>query len=544
MKGSRRAFLKTVGAVGASAGIPSLVHALNRGGANPSHIVVASSNRAADPDFYTIAQKAIDAAMSAGATYADVRYSIERDDRVKDMYYTVNDDEWFGVGVRAFVNGYWGFVGSAVLSADEMIRLGRESVLQAKANSGGVPSDLKLSMPPQPVKNGEWTMPVKYDPFDISKGEKLDFLRAYAGMVYEFDNRSFGGAALHFKKKKQYFMSSEGSSFCQTTFYSDFDLGLSYTTQMSIGAADYGMHTAVFSTPVGKGWEYILDMDMYNEIGNLVEETKATRFQIETKINRYDAVITANALSSILDYSMGAATEADRVLGYEANASGTSYLYDVDDALGLYEMGNNKLNVVADRTMEGGLATVKWDDEGVTPQPFNLVSEGKLTDLQTNRETASYLANYYAKSGREVKSNGCAASQSGMFITTQHTSNIRMVPSSEERSFEQLLGGIENGIAIVRIKGLEVDQQQLNAIISADVREVSNGKMGAYMSGAALMIRAPEFWKSLVEIGGPSSARQYGFTRTRGQPAQSYSHTVSAVPATFKNIGLIDMRRR
>ena len=61
--------------------------------------------------------------------------------------------------------------------------------------------------------------------------------------------------------------------------------------------------------------------------------------------------------------SIGHATELDRALGYEANYAGTSFA--TSDKLGTLQYGSPVMNVTGDRTVEHGLATVGYDDEGV-----------------------------------------------------------------------------------------------------------------------------------------------------------------------------------
>lgn len=60
--------------------------------------------------------------------------------------------------------------------------------------------------------------------------------------------------------------------------------------------------------------------------------------------------------------SVGHATEYDRAIGYEAAYAGTSFA--TPDKLGSMRYGSPVMNVTADRTVDYGLATVGFDDEG------------------------------------------------------------------------------------------------------------------------------------------------------------------------------------
>ena len=74
------------------------------------------------------------------------------------------------------------------------------------------------------------------------------------------------------------------------------------------------------------------------------------------------------------------------MLGYEANYAGTSFVKLSD--VGKLKYGSKLMNITADRTMPGGMATIGFDDDGVKTTQFPIVRDGILVGLQTNRETA------------------------------------------------------------------------------------------------------------------------------------------------------------
>ena len=80
--------------------------------------------------------RAIDSARTAGAFYADVRLTHARF-RSFGWGGGVGDDESMTVGVRALVDGYWGFASGPALTPDELARLANEAVFQAKTNALG-----------------------------------------------------------------------------------------------------------------------------------------------------------------------------------------------------------------------------------------------------------------------------------------------------------------------------------------------------------------------------------------------------------------------
>jgi hypothetical protein len=80
--------------------------------------------------------------------------------------------------------------------------------------------------------------------------------------------------------------------------------------------------------------------------------------------------------------------------------------------------------------------------------------------------------------------------------------------------------------------------------VPSRIYQVKRGKRTAFIGGAGFLFRAPELWKGLLALGGSASARRYGFTSSKGEPSQEVHHSVTAIPATFKQLTLIDPQRK
>ena len=90
----------------------------------------------------------------------------------------------------------------------------------------------------------------------------------------------------------------------------------------------------------------------------------------------------------------------DRIVGYEANYAGTSFVKISD--IGKLKYGSKHMNITADKT-DNGLGSVGYDDDGVKAQKFPIIRDGILVGLQTNRETAHLIG--------EKSSRGCTFAQ-------------------------------------------------------------------------------------------------------------------------------------
>ncbi len=297
-----------------------------------------------------------------------------------------------------------------------------------------------------------------------------------------------------------------------------------------------------FLSPAGRGWEYIAEAPLLDAVPGLIDMSRQLRKRTPVDIGRFDVVLSAQSMAALVEQTIGAATELDRAMGLEANTTGTSYLSSPLDMLGAFRIGPELLNITANRSVTGGLATVQWDDEAVEPDDFSIVSDGVLVDFQTNREQARWLAPYYQRIGQPVKSRGCAKAEVALSVPIQWTPNLALEPGRETIGFDDLVADTPKGIAIIDL-GISMDQQLLSGIAWGTMREIRNGQLGRFIDGAGFVFRTADLWKNLVAIGGPASQRWFGRHGLKGRPLQIASHSVAAVPAKLTGVSIMDYRR-
>jgi TldD protein len=442
----------------------------------------ADAPRAGDPALRELAARAIDAARSAGATYADVRFTRSQhevltcDGSGAAMPVAIDD---FAVGVRALVDGYWGFVASPVWTSDEAERLGREAAAQARVNTWGKTRTVRLDLTPAGA-SGEWVMPVKRDPFTVPIEEKIDYVTAVMQAAGEFPLTNMA-VQIVFARQEKTFASSDGAVLTQTLYNSLAESWIDVVVGTDVSFTHFGMVSPSFVTATGVGYEILEDVDLIALLPSLHEKALfAARGQTPVDVGRYDVVLSAPVTAQLVDQTIGATTELDRALGLEWNATGGSYLAPPHDILGRYRLGTPALTVTANRSEPGGVATVRWDDDGVTPDQFTLVQDGIVQDYQTTREQVAWLDEWYRSTRRPSRSHGCANSASAAFCPLQARPNLVMAPGRAEATFEDLVADTPRGLAI-EAGDLIMESRYLSGVIAGDVRgrvyEITNGKI-------------------------------------------------------------------
>ena len=162
------------------------------------------------------------------------------------------------------------------------------------------------------------------------------------------------------------------------------------------------------------------------------------------------------------------ATELDRIMGYEANYAGTSFVKVSD--LGKLKYGSKLFNVTADKTIPGGLGTIGYDDDGVKTTKFPIVRDGILVGLMTNRETAHYI--------NEKESRGCTYASSWRDYPFLRMANVHVEPGPPgSPTLEQIIADTKDGVLIDGRGSYSIDQQRYNGQFGGNAFwEIKNGK--------------------------------------------------------------------
>ncbi len=498
----------------------------------------AARHEIQDPIIKDIGDAALQVANSAGAVYADARLD-------HTYEYVVGgrppEKESMSFGVRVLVDGYWGFASSPIWSKEEAARLARAAIRNARANTVGKARHAELA-PLSGVGQelvGHWSTPIIDDPFTMSMEEIDDFFQGIATYAVNSCgvNPNFGAT---FLKQDKLFASTLGQYVTQQLYQAtgNFKFSVQHKGAEVVTALDT-------TTTASAGFEYIRDQPLRDQIKELAEETRADMSLpvVPVDVGRYETVLDANTVTSLLSETIGVATELDRALGYEANAGGTSYIVNPLEMIGTLRIGSPELTVTANRNEVRGAATVQWDDEGVVPREFILVKDGLLNDMQTDREGAGFLEDVYKRQKMTSQSYGCSYAPNSGFVPLTHSANLKIKPGVGNESFESLVGQVDKGIAFKR-SGVDMDYQQSSGLLFGQAFNVKNGKRISRIVGTALLFRTPELWNSITAIGGQASSKRIAKNTFKGQPARDASHSVTGVPIVLKEATVIDTLRK
>jgi TldD protein len=500
----------------------------------------------ADPATRELAMRAVDAARQAGATYADVRISRNRQQSLgtRERQITFfNDGDTYGFGVRVLAGGAWGFAASREVTADEVVRVARQAVAQARANAATMKRPIELA-PAERVPDGRWSSPVEIDPFGVPIEQKVDLLLRANAEALKVQGARFVSSRMFFLKQEKSFASTDGS-YIEQTYHRSWPV--MNITAVAPDFSDFQSRENTDVAPRGLGYEHVRDARMVENAGRWAEEAVAKLSARAVQPGRYDLVLLPTHLWLTIHESIAHPTELDRIMGFEANYAGTSFVSPPADFLGKFRYGPAFMNIQGERSTPGTLSATGWDDEGVRPDDFLIIRNGVVNDLQTTREQAPWLADWYRSQGRPVRSHGNSYAQSWSDVQFQRMPNVNLLPNAErDVPLEELIAGVQDGILIDGDGSFSIDQQRYNAQFGGQVfKEIKNGRITGPLKDVAYQMRTPEFWNSMDAIGGRSTYFIGGsFFDGKGQPSQVNAVNHGSPAARFRRVNVINTGRK
>ncbi len=493
--------------------------------------------REIDPEFVDLplrrlADAALETARRAGAEHADVR--IERirtqDIAVRDgELESLSDDDDLGLAVRVVADATWGFAAGVDLDAGSAAGLAGEAVAMARAVRRLNHEPVELA--PEPVyRDLTWVSSYDVDPFEVPDRDKVERLAGWSRQLLASDEVDHVDASLLQARENKFYADTAGTTTTQQRV----------RVQPCLTAVGVDAQAGRFDSmrtlapPAGRGYEYLTGTGWDWETGLdqlpalLAEKMRAP----SVRPGRYDLVIDPSNLWLTIHESVGHATELDRALGYEASYAGTSFA--TPDQLGRLRYGSDLMNVSADRTVEHGLASVGWDDEGVRGQAWDLVRDGTLVGYQLDRRMARLVG-----LGR---SNGCAFADSARHVPLQRMANVSLAYGGDGATTEDLVSGVDRGIYVVGDKSWSIDMQRYNFQFTGQrFYAIRAGRLAGQLRDVAYQSTTTDFWGSLARLGGPRTWVLGGaFNCGKAQPGQVAAVSHGCPSALFTNVTVLN----
>ncbi len=469
--------------------------------------------------------RALNTAQTLGVQYADVRLVqnlteilVVKNGRVD----TVDFAQSLGIGVRALVDGAWGFASSHDLSKQEIDRITALAINIARS-SGAVRGD-EVDLGPPVSSQGTFRTPVDVDPFLLPTEEKLAELLSADEEMSRVAGVRVRRGNLTFIKEDKWFANTDGALTEQTIFETG---GGIQAIAVGGGEVQSRSYPSSFGRQqVTAGWEAVLEWDLPGNAERIASEAAAllTADACPSDLTT-TLILGGDQIALQVHESCGHPIELDRVYGTEAAYAGTSFL--TTEKLDTFQYGSEVINITAESQRPLGLGTFGWDDEGVPAQSTPIVKDGLFVGYLMSRETASRL-------GRV--SNGCMRASGWDRTPLIRMTNVSLEPGTW--NFEDLIADTDEGIFMETNRSWSIDDRRYNFQFGTEIGyEIKNGKLGRMLRNPTYTGITPEFWKSCDAVANEESWVMYGTPNCgKGQPGQIAHTGHGAAPARFRDV--------
>ncbi|MBU2634055.1 MAG: TldD/PmbA family protein [Nanoarchaeota archaeon] len=420
-------------------------------------------------------------------------------------------DKISGLGIRYLINNNLGFISLNDLNKDTIKRLIEKSV-RITNNAGKISEKIYLS--DDDVSKKSYEVKEKFKIKDFTSDKKIGYLIQLDKDLKDIYMRFF---SLSDSITEKYFITTEGakieSKIPRVHFYS-------YLTIMQDGK------TRQRYTPYGatSGYECLKFWNLNEKLNNenlvLKDNIKSG---IKVKQGVYD-VICGNEVTGIAVHeSAGHPYEADRIFGREAAQAGESF---VTEKMVGEIIGNEKVNVVDDPTLENSYGYYLYDDEGVKARRKFIIKEGKINEFLHNRETA-YSMN--------LKSNGSARASDYDKENMVRMSNTFMLGG--DSSEDEIIRETKKGVFLKNFMEWNIDDKRYQQkYVGCEAFLVENGEITKPLISPALEITTPAFWKAIDMIG--KEVKHFAGSCGKGEPMQGIPVWMGGPVIRLKNIGI------
>ncbi|MFA7407786.1 MAG: TldD/PmbA family protein [Anaerolineaceae bacterium] len=456
----------------------------------------------------------IDRIVSAGAIYADARwYPVEEEEYLamwNGNLKSASASRESGIGVRVLYKGAWGF--SASSDMNNLPGLFENALDNARTAAERVTFPVRLAE--KDAIQATFTSPNQIDPFNVSYGEKVGFLKQMDDLLNQpgVAQRIVG---LNFMRKQITYIDSEGSEIEKHIIEV-------FPSIAVMGMDKEGMaHERTFRpSRLGdtRGWETI-DQELFTrESERIVRELNQVLKAEPCPKDDRSVILLPGIMFLQTHETIGHPLELDRILGYELAFAGGSFV-TLDD-FGTLRYGSEKLTARADATAINSPGSFGFDDDGVPAQDNLLIDRGILVGAITGRQMVEE-ANATARKQIFQGSSGANRATSFFRVPIERMTNINIDPG-DDGTLEDIIKNTEKGIVLDGDKSWSIGSNREQFHFATEIGWlVEDGEVTHVVKNATYKGDTLKFYNSLSAVGDESTWElKYVDNCGKGQPNQ------------------------
>jgi TldD protein len=426
-----------------------------------------------------------------------------------------------GYGVRALVDGSWGFFGCDRFDDASFDAAAARATALARAGAR-VPDRVRAVQPAEKIV-AHYDTPMTKDPATVGLSARANMLLAVERTGHVAKNVVSAYALMTIYTTAKEFYSTTGSAITQVLRQAGAGCGVSAIgrdkdVQTRGGPGDFALYQ-------GGGYEVVERANLHGLMPEYGREAVILANAPALPSGVRDLILDGSVLNLQMHESIGHPLELDRALGWEANFSGVSWA--TPDRIGKLRYGSELLNISADNALPLGMATVGYDDEAVKPVRVPLIEHGILRGFLSSRDTA-------AQTG--VPQTASTRAQDWSAVPMVRMTNIVLAP--HEGTLASIVADTKDGILVAGMRSWSIDDHRLNFQFGPQIGyEIKNGKRGRIFKQPTYTGVTPHFWGSMDRVGGHEDFQIWGTPNCgKGEPEQIGRTTHACSVARFRKV--------
>lgn len=475
-------------------------------------------------NYKQLIKKVINNLNKNNVDYADIRitetieeYILCKNCKLEDIKNSKKKE----IGIRVIKNGNLGF---ACTYSEEKIE---ETALKAfnLAERCNTLSGNKIRLATNNISyiEGNYKTPIKIDPFKVDMKEKIKLLLEAQNKIREYNNNCESEGFMKFRKQKKELYNNRDTYIKQEFYEAGCGLRAIINSNNDIQLRSYPYSSnGNFSA---KGYEYILDLNLIENAEIIAKEVTKLIYAEDCPKGIYDVLIDSSQVAMLIHETIGHTVELDRIRGFESDYTGGSFLKE-EDVKKAFKFASNCVNVISDPTLQYGLGTFLYDDDGIKANKFLILENGILKNLISS----NFVSNNNI--------SGCGSrADCGNDIPLVRMSNVNLLPGDFTK--EDIIRDIKYGLYLHTYKSCSIDFNRENFQFSCEIAyEIRNGQLtGRVFKNVVYGGKTIKFWKSCKGICNNEYFELYGIDNCgKGNPIQVIHCTHGSSPAKFKGI--------
>ncbi|GGW28133.1 TldD/PmbA family protein [Streptomyces caelestis] len=428
----------------------------------------------------------------------------------------------FEIAVRVHRDGAVGVADGPLLDRHSVLDLTERAAELARASGAG--RSVRPAQRPAPGNPQErvYRSPVAIDPFSLSPGERAEPLREARARALAVAGCTHAVVRASAYRRESMLLSSDGDRH---------HLESTQTGGWLTAAADGPSGPATRSYPdrTGRhdmgGWEHVHGLDLPGGAERAAREAVLLSRAKPCPSGTGPAVIDSSQLTLQIHESIGHPLELDRILGWELDYAGGSFVGLTD--VGHLAYASDQVTVVADPVSGRGVGSMPWDDEGTPTAVTPLIDRGLLVGLLSST-TSTAAAGLPSAPG--------SARTEGAGLPLVRMTNINLQPGSG--SLGDLLSDMGDGLLISGNQSFSIDDDRDRFHFSCELAwRVRGGRLVEPLRAPRYHGRTLDFWRSCQRVAGAEEWAMHSVTFCmKGNPIQTARVGHGAAPALFSEV--------